>query len=195
MPIERTGQWVQARAILRGASSMVRPMIQKAVLQEAHFFRRKIVQGIREQAPGGRKFAPLSPNTLRVRKAQKFRGTKALIRTGGLRNSITVKRVGDGAFVGVLRSARSKTGGSLANIADIHENGRGPFLVPITNKSRRFLNAVGIDPHPGPRFAVVRIPARPFIGPVFEKFGKPEMSRRRILRRLSILLGRRFGSV
>ena len=48
----------------------------KALMQEAQFLRTKIVEGIREQAPGGRAFAPLAPTTLAIRQFRGFRGTR-----------------------------------------------------------------------------------------------------------------------
>lgn len=192
MGLQRIGQWAKAGRIFNSATRIITPAIRKSLLQEAHFYRKKIVTGIRKQAPGGKAFKPLAPNTIRTRRAEGFRGTKALTRSGGLRNAITVVRVGDGAFVGVLRSARSKDGKSLVNIADIHEHGRGPFLVPITAKSRGFLGSAGVQPVPG-RVAVVTIPARPFIGPTFKKYGKPSDSKRRLLRRLAKNLRGKFG--
>lgn len=194
MGLRRIGQWKTAKRILKSGTRVIKPAIAKTLLQEAHFYRKEIVKGIRKQAPGGKAFKPLALNTIRARRAQGFRGTKALIRTGGLRNAITVLRVGLGAFVGVLRTARSKGGDSLMNIAKIHEFGRGPFLVPITAKSRGFLGAAGVQPVPG-RVAVVTIVARPFIGPVFKKFGKPSSSKRRLMRRLGQNLRGKFGRV
>jgi hypothetical protein len=47
----------------------------------------KIVEGIREQAPGGRAFAPLEPTTLAIRQFRGFRGTKALLVAGDLRTA------------------------------------------------------------------------------------------------------------
>ena len=78
----------------------------KALLQEAQFLRTKIVEGIREQAPGGRAFTPLAPTTLAIRQFRGFHGTKALLVQGDLRNSITVTKDGDKVFVGVLRTAQ-----------------------------------------------------------------------------------------
>ncbi len=192
MGLERVGKWLVAAKLLKGAGKILKPAITKSVRQEAQFFRTKIVRGITKQKPGGKPFLPLAPNTLKTRRAQRFRGSKALIRTGGLRNAITVVNLGDAAFVGILRSARSTDGEDLHNIARIHEFGRGPFLVPITKASRSFLGAAGVQPVPS-RVAVITIPARPFIAPVFEKFGKPAVARRRMLRRLSINTKKQFG--
>lgn len=192
MGIDRVGQWFAVAKILQGSTRGIRAVIDKTVLQEAHFFRKEIVKGIRTQKPGGKAFKPLAKNTIRTRRAKGFRGRKALIRSGGLRNSITVVKVGTGAFVGILRSARNKDGESLVNIGEIHEFGRGPFLVPVTAKSRAFLGAAGVSPIPG-RVAVITIPARPFLRPVFKKHGKPSTAKRRIMRRLAKNFKGKFG--
>src|SRR5262249_12092332 len=110
-----------------------------------------------------------------------------------LRNGISVVQSDEGVFIGILRTARTRAGASLVNVADIQENGRGPFLVPMTFKSTRFLHGAGI-PSPGAsRFAVVRIPARPFIRPVFETYAKPEQVRERVLTRISDQFFGRLG--
>lgn len=192
MGLDRVGQWLVVAKLLKGSAKPITSAIDKTVLQEAQFFRKEIVKGIRTQKPGGKAFKPLAKNTIRTRRAQGFRGRKALIRSGGLRNSITVVKVSGGAFVGILRSARSKDGESMVNIGEIHEFGRGPFLVPITPKSRAFLGAAGVDPIPG-RVAVVTIPARPFLRPVFKKHGKPSTAKRRVMRRLAKNLGGKYG--
>ncbi len=129
------------------------------------------------------------------------KGTKPLIRHGDLRNSIAVVREGDGVFVGVLRSAKSSGGGSLVNIAAVHEFGSRPIVVKITPKVRTFLHAAfrkaGLDEKSGDRpstgVAVIRIPARPFLRPVFEKYGAQEEVAQRFVERVAKLLGGDFG--
>ncbi len=115
--------------------------IDKAVLQEAQFFRTKIVAGLREGAPGSQAFAPLAPTTLAIRKFRDFGGTKPLIVRGDLRNSITVVKQGDTVFVGVLRTAKAGGRQSLANVAAIHEFGSRPIVLQLTPKVRWFLHA------------------------------------------------------
>ena len=66
------------------ARPATRPSIDKAMLQEGQFLRTKIVEGIREQAPGGRAFAPLAPTSSALRRFRGFGGTKALIAGGDL---------------------------------------------------------------------------------------------------------------
>jgi hypothetical protein len=199
--VQKVGDWSLARRILSSASRRFKDAIDKAVLQEAQFFRTKIIEGLREGAPGGQAFAPLAPTTLAIRRFRGFKGTKPLIVRGDLRNSITVVKQGDGVFVGVLRSAKAAGGQSLVNVAAVHELGSRPIVLKLTPKVRRFLHAAfraaGLDAPAGDRpstgIAVIKIPARPFLAPVFEAFGKPADVSRRFLDRLAQNLGGDFG--
>jgi len=171
--------------------------VATAVRQEALLLRKQIVEGITNQAPGGTPIAPLAATTLAARKLAGFGGTKALLRRGDLRNSITVVVDGDEGFVGVSRTARGRGGSSVANVAAIHEFGAGPFIVPLTPRMRRFLFAVlrkaGVAPDAGrgtgKGVVVIRIPPRPFLRPAFEAFKKG--AQQRFLRRVAQLSG--FG--
>lgn len=188
------GDWKKAKEITGSMAERWQRLAGQAVLKEANYLRGKIVAGLREQAPGGQAFKPLSPLTLAVRSFVGFKGTKALIRRGDLRNAIVVKHEGEGAntsaFVGVLRTASGKGGESMVNVAEENEFGAGPIVVPITPKSRRFYFAAlahaGIEPPAsaggagaGLAVAIVRIPARPFMRPVFAKECTPEAVRLR----------------
>jgi hypothetical protein len=192
-----TGDWGLAKSIL-SKSAQLKRSINDAVLQEANQARRDIIKGITEQAPAGKQFDPLSPMTLALRRARGFRGKKILLVTAGLRNSVTVKRMGNGAvYVGVLRSAKSKDGKMLYNIARIQEMG-GVIVIRVTPRMRKWLmiqlRKVGYATREkgdqkrdsGGRFKkkkfvasgmgqmsqgviIIKIPARPFIAPVIEK--------------------------
>lgn len=206
-----TGQWSVARRILQTSPARIQKALDMATLQEAHYLRKLVVQGMREQAPAGQAFKPLSPLTLALRRFQRFRGTKALLRRGDLRNSINVTQVGAGtAFVGVLRTARNKDGESLANIAELNEYGSRPIVIRITQKMREFLGMVmknekgntggsggggGGGGGQGDSYLVVRIPPRPFFRPIIEKHFKPEEVRMRFLARVGRLLNGDFGQI
>jgi len=197
MGMERKGPWKQVRRMLASAPAKLRAAIDRATMQEAQFLRTKIVEGLREQAPGGKAFAPLAETTLAVRRFRGFRGTKALIVQGDLRNSITAVKEGGRVFVGVLRTARGRAGQPLANIAALNEYGSAPIVVRLTSKSRAFLHAafraaglaqaaagtsIGI--------AVIHIRPRPFIAPVFERYGADrDAVARRFLDRVAKALG------
>ncbi len=202
MTITKIGDWKDAARILKSADKRIQAVVDKAVLQEAQFFRTKVVEGIREQAPGGKPFAPLAPTTLAIRRFRGFKGTKALLVRGDLRNSIVVVRQTDGVFVGVLRSAKGKEGQPLVNVAAVHEFGSRPIVVKLSDKARRFLHAAfrkaGLDRPSGggaaTGIAVIKVPARPFLAPVFEKYGADaEVVSKRFLDRVARLLAGDFG--
>lgn len=169
--IKRTGDWKQVRSMMGGINAKMSIAIQKALLAEGQLLRGHMVQGFTSQAPGGLRFAPLSPVTLTLRGGSGFSGSKALIRTGTLRGSITVvQEQGGVVFVGVHRRSASRV-----NIARIHEFGA---TIRVTNKMRMFLMAkmreasqrgfvVGGS---SKRTGFITIPPRPFVRPVFETY-------------------------
>ena len=193
MAVSRTGDWARARRLLTAAPQRLQAAIGTAVRQEAHALRNEIVQGLTRQAPGGEPLKPPSPFTIAARELEGFGGTKALIVRGDLRNSITVVVQGDEAFIGVSRSARSKDGASMVDLAKLHEFGGAPVIIPMTPKMRRFLFALlrqaGKEPTGGSGrgVIVVQVPARPFLRPAFDKFR--EGASRRFLERVARELG------
>lgn len=195
MAVTRTGDWARARQLLAAGPQRLRSAIGVAIRQEAQGLRNEIVGGLTSQAPGGEPIKPPAPLTLAARQLEGFGGTKALLVRGDLRNSITVIVEGDEAFIGVSRSARSSGGESLVDLAQLHEYGGPPVIIPITPKMRRFLFALlrqaGKEPTGGSGrgVVVVQVPARPFLRPAFEKFR--EGASRRFLERVAQQLG--FG--
>ena len=193
MAVSRTGDWARARRLLTAAPQRLQAAIGTAVRQEAHALRNDIVQGLTSQAPGGETLKPPSPLTIAARQLEGFGGSKALIVRGDLRNSITVIVQGDEAFIGVSRSARSKDGASMVDLAKLHEFGGAPVIIPMTPKMRRFLFALlrqaGKEPTGGSGrgVIVVQVPARPFLRPAFDKFR--EGASRRFLERVARELG------
>lgn len=185
MGLKLTKTWDKASAITQSMAARFRAAADQAMLREGHLLRGKIVQNITSGgALAGKPFAPLSANTLAVRRFVGFGGTKILMRTGSLRNSVTVRKVGAVTFVGILRQSRGKGGTSMANIGEIHEYGAGPFSVMMTPRQRRFLMAAlgslgAASPGKGGGVLTIKIPARPFMGPVFERFAKPKDVRKR----------------
>jgi phage gpG-like protein len=193
MAVSRTGDWARARRLLTAAPQRLQAAVSAAVRQEAHALRNEIVQGLTSQAPGGETLKPPSPLTIAARQLEGFGGSKALVVRGDLRNSITVIVQGDEAFIGVSRSARSRDGASMMDLAKLHEFGGPPVIIPMTPKMRRFLFALlrqaGKEPTGGSGrgVIVVQVPARPFLRPAFEKFR--EGASRRFLERVARELG------
>ena len=179
MGVVRTGDWALARRLLAGGGARLKGAVASALRQEGQALRKEVVDGITSQAPGGQPIKPLAATTLAARQLKGFGGSKALIQRGDLRNSITVVADADEVFVGILRKSRGKGGSSVANVAEIHEFGAGPFVVPMTPKMRRFLFAMlrkaGVEPSSGgggKGAVVIQIPPRPFLRPAFEAFKK-----------------------
>lgn len=185
---------------------MIRRALAVAVAQEAQFFRRKVVEGIREGAPGGQRFEPLKETTLAIRRFTGFQGTKALIVRGDLRSSIKVVNrtgvLGAESFIGVLRSAKSSDGKDLVNIAAVHEFGSRTFLIEVTPAMRRFLAAAfsqelgGLSGGRGGLtrgVIVVKIPPRPFLQPVADTFFSGPVAAARFQARVAAAMGFTFG--
>jgi hypothetical protein len=192
MASRRTGDWARARELLSTTSGRLKGAVETALKQEAHALRNEVVRGLTAQAPGGDPIRPPAPLTLAARQLKGFGGTKSLLVRGDLRNSISVITEGDEVFVGVLRSAKSSTGESLADIAQVQEFGGPPVIIPITPKMRRFLfvllKRAGVTPGGGSGRGVVvtQVPARPFLRPAFERFRVG--AGRRLLERVARIL-------
>jgi len=155
--------------------------IQSAIAQGAHELRREMMEGLRNQAPGGNTILPLSPMTIALRrlpqkgaKSQTLKqgSTKALIRHGDLIRSINVeKNTPEDYTVGVHRGAKGKKSGKdMVNIAAIHEYGTKSYTQVVTPKMAafsRYLVVMGILHVPWKIGQMLRkkIPARPFLRP------------------------------
>jgi hypothetical protein len=196
MEVKKIGPWAKVGRLLATAPRRMQAAFDRALWQEGQFLRTKIVEGIREQAPGGRAFTPLAPTTLAIRQFRGFPGSKALIVQADLRNSITVVRDGARVLVGVLRTARNRAGKSLVDIAALQEYGSRPIVLHLTPRARAFLHAAfrhaGLDgpgsARPGTGIAVIQTPARPFLAPVFDTYAQPKQISRRYLERVAALL-------
>lgn len=145
MGVRRFGDWDKARKLLcNNPGHRMALAIRQATIKNVLLLVREIKRGIRDQAPGGKQFAPLAQVTI-----DRKGSSKALIDTGFLVNSITQKIMSDRAFVGLLRTSIYKGGESAANIGAIMEYG-----CTINH----------------PSGAVIVIPPRPFLHPTMEKY-------------------------
>ncbi len=187
--VKKTGDWARARRLLATGPTRLKTAIGTVFRQEAQDLRKKIVQGITSQTPGGEAFKPLSPLTIAARQYSGFRGSKALIRSAAFRKAITAIVKGDTAFIGIPKKVRGKGGTSMLDVAKLNEFGSDPIVIPMSAGMRRYLfgllRAAGKKPAggAGKGIAVVQIPARPFLKPVFNKFKKN--ARHRFLNRIS----------
>ncbi len=196
-----TGLWKEADEAFPELRRQIPDALNKAVLQEAQDLRKRMVKQFQAGAPIGGQWASLAPLTLNARKARGFGGSKILIATGDLRNSIAVQAVSSGVvFVGVSRSAKGNAkgfGGILVNLGELHEFGKTIRIV-VTRKMQRFLFGVLLKTKKGRdirgKFVkkgagrssggsgkfklgatlIIRIPARPFVGPAVDAMSPAE---------------------
>ena len=56
--MRKVGGWNKARQMLASASPRFRKAMDQAVLQEAHLYRKEIVEGLTTGSPGGKALAP-----------------------------------------------------------------------------------------------------------------------------------------
>ncbi len=174
------GAWAQASRITQTMAAKFERATDRAVMKEAHRLRGLIIRNVTGGGgPSGAPFAPLAPSTIVMRMFKfRFGGTKPLTHTAALRNSISVVKLGKSVFVGVLRKA-SKKG---VNIAELMEFGSKQYTIKMSPKMRRFLMKAfrnaglvssGSKGSKGGGVLVIRIPARPFVGPTVDKEAKP----------------------
>jgi hypothetical protein len=71
--VTKIGDWTLAGQLLSTASKRIQAAVDKAMLQEGRFLRTKIVEGLREQAPGGQAFTSLAPTTRAIRDVPRVR--------------------------------------------------------------------------------------------------------------------------
>lgn len=195
MTTRRTGDWDRARSLLATGPARLRGALGALLEQEARSLQGQIVEGLKNQAPGGKALPPLAATTLAARRMVGAGGSKALLRRGTLPEAIVVRLSGQEAFVGVSGGAGAGRGKSAADLAKLHEFGAGPFVVRLSPKARRFLFAMlrqsgqereGSEGG-GRGVAVIRIPPRPFLRPAFEAY------RKGIRGRIALQVGRLLG--
>ncbi len=147
-----TGDWNKVHNMLN--PEKLRSELHRCAAKVGNYGASQVKKGIVSQAPGGKKFAPLSPITI----AQKG-SSKALINHGDLLGSITYETFNneDSVFIGVKR------GNKEVNIAAVHEFG---CTIGVTPKMRAYLHYHGI--HLKKSTTHIHIPARPFLSPVLQ---------------------------
>jgi len=197
MKIKLTGQWKKAQKILDKGAQRVELSKRKIMASEAKFYAQKIKEGLESQAPGKKPIKPPAESTLISREFKGFNSTKSLIVRRDLVNSITDIVKGDKAFAGIPKSARGTDGQNLAKIGEINEKGKNGIVIEITPKMRKLFGAMfaGSDNEsPGKKkVIIVNIPARPFITPVLETYGKASVAIPRIAKKFSFFTAFMFG--
>lgn len=177
--VKKTGQWGPLGQLLaRGANPLVwRQAKERAIVKEAHRLRRIIIEGFNSGGPSGARWPRLKPITQLISRAHGKGDRKPLMDSGDLRNSIAVTQEKDGWFVGVHKKAQGRKGKrKMVDIAAVHENGTKRYTIAVTPKMRGYFIWLSkatkgqIKPlKASTTHITVQIPARPFIGPVWEK--------------------------
>lgn len=204
--LKLTGDWKKGLRILNGLSGRVDRAYKKAILAEAHFLRKAVIKAFSEEGYAGRKWQPHSAATKAIRALLGNNKSKLLIQSGDMRNSIGVVPFEGGVFVGVKRSAKSKSKLGPVNLALVHEQGAN-IVVHLTDKQRKLLfaayRAAGISRSTAKRpkgsaggatIIHIHIPPRPFLSPVFEDLARPEPMTVSILSRMSVFLEGDIGT-
>ena len=143
-----SGDWGKLETLLN--PSRIAAGIQQAAAHVGNYGTSEVKKGIVSGAPGGQKFAPLSPVTI-ARKGS----SKPLIDKGDLVGSITYQVVdADNIFIGVKK-------GKEVSIAAVHEFG---CTIGVTPKMRAYLHYQDIHLRASTQY--IHIPPRPFLRPV-----------------------------
>lgn len=143
-----SGDWGKFETLLN--PSRIAAGIQQAAARVGNYGASEVKKGIVSGAPGGQKFAPLSPVTI-ARKGS----SKPLIDKGDLVGSITYQVVdADNVFIGVKK-------GKEVSIAAVHEFG---CTIGVTPKMRAYLHYQDIHLRASTQY--IHIPPRPFLRPV-----------------------------
>lgn len=165
MGVDMIGDWARTARILANMDERLRRAYRRGLTRVGLYAERQLKMGMRDSAPGGKRYAPNHPFTVRQKGS-----SKPLIRHGDLLGAITHQTVDSATvFVGVKRFARSQGGEPTVNIAAIHELGNGQggdLLIRVTQKMRAYLHRQGL--HLKPTTQYIRIPRRPTFEPVME---------------------------
>lgn len=173
------GGWAEARDIFnRVSGGQLKRALGGALAKEALILSGKVKEKIRNGP-----FTPLSPWTMASRKLNKLGGSKPLIATSTLFQSVTVVPsdvTSLSKFIGIPRKAMSRER-RVVDIVEIIEEGR-TFAIAVTPKMLAFLFGVLIKKIPkslrrkssgdgtlSAPFIIVHIPPRPFITPIVEE--------------------------
>lgn len=150
------GPWRPVQVALLNSPRRLREATQKSLEEEAEWIKRKMIDGINNQAPGGRRFKGLKAATIQKKaRAGMPQPSSALIGWGDMRDAIRVIKRGSAVFVGIPMTARGGGGQLLFMIAQVHEGGSSskgipprPFREPIFDMAknqavRRFGSRLG----------------------------------------------------
>jgi hypothetical protein len=156
---QKFGDWAKTENIITRLANDLDSAMRKATTRNALELEREMKKYIKS----GKGFAKLHPFTIKEKGS-----SKPLIDNAELINSINHKLLSSWeAMVGLLRNAPHKGSGDTAigivNLGWLHEHG---YQIGVTPKMRLSLAKRGLILSPST--TVIRVPARPFVRPVFE---------------------------
>lgn len=170
-----------------GNPGKIEAALRRAVLKQAHWMRKQMVDGLKSGAPAGQTLAPNAPSTKLLKGS-----SKPLIKSATMLGSIAVIRKGKGVFIGIKRKSRKGV-----NLAILHEKG-AVIKQTVTPRQRRFFMMLSkkmfgkmFAPKVGAQIKI-RVPARPFLTPVMDK-ETPELMTRISKSFANDFLGGDFG--
>ena len=193
--VERDAGWEELRRLAKTMGPKFQVAWRAALRREAEFLRKKIADGLRSGAPGGKAFAPYSPLTVALGNAGKSPLAKLAPQIA------VVPTVGGGLMI-VVRGA-GRGGMTNTDLAAIHQAGM-EYTVTLTPRARRYLMAKmrerGIlqkaarEKGAGNGGVIrIKIPARPFVKPVLDAYAKPEQVGERFIASVMKTMGGDFG--
>lgn len=189
--IKKVGEWAILTKLLRNVVRRTSKGIRRAIARESLRYMRAMTLGIVRGAPGGQRFRELAKITVALKGGK----SKPLIDRSDLLRSIKSKSVGlFSYFAGIHRKERGRTGKMLANIGEIHEFGVPLIIQKVTFGQHKFFRGLvrrglmAFAPRIG-SIIMIRIPARPFVGPVYRIMapGTPKRVMRDFLGEIGIL--------
>jgi phage gpG-like protein len=194
MGIKRTGDWDHARKEIPNLARRVDMATNRAVKQEAHYYRKMVLKAFKTGGrSNGKAWEPNKAST-----AKRKKSSKPLIDRGDLRNSIVVLSKGGTSWVGVPSNKRSQDGSRLVSIAGVHEFGK-TIAIPVTAKMVKFLMAQlseqGIAPSGGTgsfrvgSVLIIKIPERSFLRATADAHFRGSQFEQRVLDRIAKILG------
>jgi hypothetical protein len=177
--------------------TLVRRILDKAIAQEAHLFRKRVVEAFDSSGASNKVvWAPNKESTAKIKGS-----SKPLVDRADLRNSIEVQKVkNDEYFVGVPKGARGAKGQDLVDVGGVHEEGK-KIAITVTPKMHRYVMALlkqhGVPPSnsgsgkfaPGSTI-VISIPARSFLQSTADAHFTQEKVDRRMQARMLRMLRR-----
>ena len=198
LTITPTGDWERINRLMLKGDVAMRRAINLATREVAQSLAEAVKNGIRSQAPGGRRFKPLSSSTITLRQSKgDFSRSVLMPRERAIVNSIVAlpadastrsgRSHNPSYAVTIKPGARGADGHDIARIAKLHENGY-TYVLPASALKGFFarLSKAGLAPKRKQMFGetrseskasrvggviIVTVPPRPFFRPIARTHG------------------------